>query len=80
MAYGSSQARGRIGAAAAYTTTTAPRDLSCICDLHQGWQQCQILNPLNEARDQTFLLKDASQVCYLLSHNGDFLNLFFIRV
>ena len=33
-AYGSSWARGRIGAAAvAYTTATATQDLSCICNL-----------------------------------------------
>ena len=39
MAYGSSQARGRIGATAAGL-------------YHSSWQ-CQILNPLSEARDQT---------------------------
>ena len=33
-AYGSSQARGRIGATLpVYTTATAMQDLSCICDL-----------------------------------------------
>ena len=34
----------------AYTTATAARDLSLICDLHHGSGQCQILNPLSEAR------------------------------
>ena len=29
-----------------YATATAPCDPSCICDLHQSSQQCQILNPL----------------------------------
>ena len=51
-AYGSSQAMGQIGAAAAtYTTVTATSDLShiCACPL---WQ-CQILNPLSEAKDRT---------------------------
>ena len=35
----------------AYTTATAVLDLSCICDLHRSARQCQILNPLREARD-----------------------------
>ena len=40
------------------------QDLSYICDLcHSSWQ-CQILNPLNEARDQTLILMDTSQVRY----------------
>ena len=29
------------------------QDLSNICDLYHGSWQCQILNPLSEARDQT---------------------------
>ena len=37
----------------AYTTATATSDLSCICNLHHSSWQCQILNPLNEARDRT---------------------------
>ena len=41
VAYGSSQARGRIGAASCQPTTTATHDLSRVC-----W----ILNPLSEAR------------------------------
>ena len=40
----------------AYITATATRDLGCICDLHQSSQQCWILNPLSEARDQTCVL------------------------
>ena len=31
------------------TATTTP-DLSCICKLHHSSWQCQILNPLGEAR------------------------------
>ena len=39
----------------AYTTATAMRDLSRVCDLHHSsWQRC-ILNPLSEARDQTLV-------------------------
>ena len=35
----------------AYPSATAMSDLSCICNLqHSSWQ-CQILNPLSEARD-----------------------------
>ena len=30
----------------AYATATAMWDPSCICDLHHGSWQCQILNPL----------------------------------
>ena len=44
----------------AYTTTTATSDLSLVCDLHHSSHQHQILNPLSEARDQTYILKGAS--------------------
>ena len=37
----------------AYTTATAMPDLSSICDLHCSLWQCQILNPLGKAKDQT---------------------------
>ena len=37
-------------------------DPSCICDLHHNSQQCQILNPLSETRDQTWVLMDPSQI------------------
>ena len=35
----------------AYTTATAARNLSCICDLHGSLWPHQILNPLGKARD-----------------------------
>ena len=38
-----------------YATATATRDLSFVGELHSSWQ-CQIFNPLNEARDQTRIL------------------------
>ena len=44
----------------AYTTATATSDPSCICDLHHSSWQCQIINPLSEARDQTGILMDPS--------------------
>ena len=50
VAYGGSQARGRIGANA---TATAMPDPSCICDLHHSSWQRQILNLLSEARART---------------------------
>ena len=42
--------------------TTATPNLSCIRDLHHSSQQCQILNPLSEARDGNHILMDTSQV------------------
>ena len=60
-AYGGSEARGQIRASAAGLATQDP---SRICDLHHSSQQCWILNPLSEARDQIHLLMDISWVCY----------------
>ena len=48
----------------AYTTATATQYLSHVCDLHHSSQQCQILNPLSKARDQTRVLMDTSRVRY----------------
>ena len=56
-AYGSSRARGWIGASAA--------------TLHQSLWQHQILNPLNEARDQTCILMKTMLGPNLPSHNGN---------
>ena len=55
----------------AYTIATEMPDPSCICDLHHSSWQCQILNPLSEARDQTQNLMDTSQVRNPLSYNGN---------
>ena len=55
----------------AYTRATATRDLSHICDLHHSAQQCRILNPLSEARDQTSVLMGAGWVRSPLSHDGN---------
>ena len=56
-AYGSSQARGQIGAAAVvYTTATATPDPRRVFNLHHSLRQRRILNPL--ARDQTCSLTD----------------------
>ena len=58
-AYGGSQARGRIGAAAAVLGhSQATPDLSHTGNLgHSLWQH-QILNPLSEAGDGTRVLED----------------------
>ena len=46
----------------AYTSATAAPDLSHICDVrHSSWQ-CQILNLLYKARDQTHILMDTSHM------------------
>ena len=42
----------------AYTIATAMQDPSHVCDLHHSLQQHEILNPLREARDRTYILMD----------------------
>ena len=44
----------------ATATATATQDSSCVCDLHHSSRQRRILNLLNEARDRTLVLIDAS--------------------
>jgi len=48
----------------AYTivTATSDPDPSLVCNLHHSSQQRWILNPLSEARDQTCVLMDTSQI------------------
>ena len=46
-----------------YIMVTATWDLRHLCDLHHSSQQRRILNPQIEARDQTQILMDPSQVC-----------------
>ena len=53
----------------AYARATAMWDPSCICNLHHSSRQCQVLNPLSEARDWTSILMDTSQVSNSQSHN-----------
>ena len=48
----------------AYARATATSDPSCICDLHHSSRQCQILNPLSEARDGTHNLIVPSRICF----------------
>ena len=49
----------------AYTTATATPDPSHVCDLRHSSQQCQIVNPLSEARDQTGNLIVPSWICVI---------------
>ena len=45
-------------------TAPATQDLSRVCDLHHSSGQCQIINPLSRAKDQTCILMDTSQFCF----------------
>ena len=73
MAYGTSLARDELQLQMlAYVTATATPDPSHICNLHCSLGQCWILNPLQEARDGTYIFTDTSQVIIkLLNHNGN---------
>ena len=53
-----------------YATATATGDLSCVCDLHHSSRECQILNPLSKARDQTLILMVTSWVHYHQATTG----------
>ena len=71
MAYGSSQARGPLGAtAASLDTATATQDPSCVCELHHSSWQWWILNPLSEARDRTCNLLVPSWICFCCATMG----------
>ena len=61
MAYGSSQARGQMEAAAAdLHHSHSNTDPSRACNLHHSSWQCQMLNPLSRARDWTCILMHTS--------------------
>ena len=49
-----------VGQTPTYTTYTAMPDPSFICELHCSFQQCWILNPLSEARDQILILMETT--------------------
>ena len=71
--YGSSQDRGPVGAVLqVYTTATAMRDLSCVCNLHHSSGQHWILNSPSEGQDRTCILMDPS-----LSHDRNSKELIF---
>ena len=54
----------------ANTRARAAEDPSCICDLYHGSQQCRIPDPLSQARDQTLVLMDASQIHFYCTTTG----------
>ena len=54
----------------AYATATATLDPSCVRDLHRSLRQRRIPDPLSEARDQTPIFMDTSQVLNPLSHTN----------
>ena len=62
-AHGGSQARGPIGAAVA-SLHHSHSNPSHICNLHHSSWQCQILNPLRKAKDQTRNLMVPRQICF----------------
>ena len=49
---------------AASATATATSDPSHVCGLHHSSRQCQILNPLRKARDQTHNFMVPSRICF----------------
>ena len=53
-----------------YTTATATPDSSLVCDLHHSSWQRRIFNPLSEVRDRTWILMDASRVCFHCTMTG----------
>ena len=55
----------------AYTTATAMQAPSWVCDPHHSSWQCQIPNPLSEARDRTCVLMATGRVLNPLSHSGN---------
>ena len=63
VAHGLSQARGLMGAVATgLQQSHSNTGWSRICNLHHSSLQCQILNPLREARDRTRNLMVPSQI------------------
>ena len=62
----------------AYTTATATRGPSRVCNLYHSSRQCQILNPLGESRDRTRILMDTSWAPYRWVTMGTSINYFFM--
>ena len=54
----------------AYATSTAMPDLSHVFNLHHRSQQRRILNPPGEARNQTCILMNASQIRFRWATTG----------
>ena len=54
----------------AYVAATAMQDSSCVCDLYHSSWQCQIPDPLSEAKDGTCILMGTSQICFCCTMTG----------
>ena len=63
VAYGSSQPGDRIGAVVGSLHHSHSNGRS-EAHLQSTHLKCWILNPLSEARNQTLILMDTSQICY----------------
>ena len=63
----------------AYTTATAMPDLSSICNLHHTSQQCQIFNPLSEARYRTWILMGTRWIHFHCATMGIYRMCFFFQ-
>ena len=50
--------------------TPATSDLSHVCNLYHSSWQCQILNPLSKARDQTRNLMVPGRICFCCATMG----------
>ena len=73
VAYGNSQARGRIsyrGWPTPGVTATAMPGQIRVCNLHSSSQQHQILNPLSKARDGTCIFMDPSRIHFHWAPTG----------
>ena len=71
VAYGSSQARGLMGAiAAGLRHRHSNTDLSHVFDLHHSSWQCRTLNPLSKAEDRNLNLMVPSQVRFCCATTG----------
>ena len=69
-AYGSFQARGRIGAVATRLRRPMPQpDPSCSCELYHSSQQCRNLNPLREAKGSNLRPHGCYSDSFPLSHD-----------
>ena len=53
-----------------YTTATATRDPSCVCDLHHSSRQPRLPDPLMEGRDWTCILRNTSWICFRCTTTG----------
>ena len=64
----------------AYAAATATQDPSHVCTLHHSSRQCQILNPLSKAKDQTLNLMVPSWLCFCYVMAGTLGAVFFIHL